>query len=197
MALRDGLTRIRRQLKRFAYSGVGRDRWQHPDRVVAELGLTTGQRVADVGAGGGYFTFRLADAVGPSGRVYAVDPDPDMRALVAETAARNGRNNVVTVAASPLDPTLPEPVDVALMVNAFHHLPDTDRYLRTLLEYIVPGGRVAVVEARPRRLLSAHATEPETIATAMTAAGFVLSERHDFLPRQSFQVFDRPAIDGT
>ena len=59
-------------LKRFAYEGFGRDRWQHPERVVRELAIGPGMRVADLGAGGGYFTFRLADAVLPGGRVYAV-----------------------------------------------------------------------------------------------------------------------------
>ena len=64
--------------KRFAYQGFGRDGWQQPERVVRELELAPGAQVADLGAGGGYFTFRLAEAVGPEGRVFAVDVDEEM-----------------------------------------------------------------------------------------------------------------------
>jgi SAM-dependent methyltransferase len=189
------LHRARLRLKGFAYSGPGRDRWQHPDRVVAALALRPGQRVADLGAGGGYFTLRLARAVGPEGRVYAVDTDPDMRELVADRAARDGRGNVVPVAARPEDPALPEPVDLVLLVNAFHHLPEPAGYAATLAGHLRPGGRVAVVEAEPRRLLFGHATAPERIRTTMAAAGYVLQEEHRFLPRQSFQTF-RPERPG-
>ena len=66
------------KLKRSAYDGFGRDGWQQPDRVIEALALEPGARVADLGAGGGYFTFRLADATGPDGLVYAVDVDPGM-----------------------------------------------------------------------------------------------------------------------
>ncbi|MDP8957777.1 MAG: hypothetical protein M3N51_00920, partial [Actinomycetota bacterium] len=82
--------RARIGLKRFGYSGLRRDRWQQPERVVAELGLQPGDRVADLGAGGGYFTFRLARAVGPSGVVYAVDTDRDVPSSLSERAVREG-----------------------------------------------------------------------------------------------------------
>lgn len=188
------LRRARHRLKGFAYSGFGRERWQLPGRVIAALPLDAGDRVADLGAGAGYFTFKLADAVGPTGRVYAVDTDPGMSALIAEIAARDGQGNVVTVAATPEDPLLPEAVDAVLLVNAFHHLPDTDRYLRTLLEYVRPGGKVAVIEALPKWFLFGHATTPDAISAAMTDAGFTRAAHHDFLARQSFQVFERPPI---
>ncbi|MGH7887023.1 MAG: methyltransferase domain-containing protein, partial [Candidatus Binatia bacterium] len=63
------------KLKQWAYEGVNRDQWQQPDRVIATLKLRPGDQVADLGAGGGYFTFKLAKAVGPTGKVYAVDID--------------------------------------------------------------------------------------------------------------------------
>ena len=190
--IRPALHRVRLRLKDFAYRGFARDRWQQPDRVVMALAVREGDRVADLGAGGGYFTFRLARAVGPDGRVYAVDTDADMSELINETAASGRVSNVVTVAAAADDPLLPENVDLVLIVNAFHHLPQAVEYFTTVAKYLRPGGRVAVIEALPRRFRFGHATQPQEIAAAMTSASYTVAERHDFLDRQSFQVFARP-----
>jgi predicted methyltransferase len=186
------LRRARIAGKRLAYSGFGRDRWQQPDRVVAELGLRPGDRVADLGAGGGYFTFRLARAVGPSGVVYAVDTDRDMPAALAARAAGQGLGNVVAVEAKPDDPGLPDAVDLGVLVNTYHHLPDRPTYLALLAHHLKPGGRVAIVEARPGRLhrLAGHATAPETIRSELEAAGYTMVAEHGFLPRQGFLVFE-------
>ena len=94
--------------KRLAYEGFGRDTWQQSERVVKELGLKPGDQVADLGAGSGYFTFRLADAVGPSGRVYAVDIDSAMLEYLTRQAIERGYQNVETVLAAPDDPRLPD-----------------------------------------------------------------------------------------
>jgi arsenite methyltransferase len=197
---KDVLRRARAALKRFAYSGFGRDRWQQPDRVVAELGLRPGDRVADIGAGGGYFTFRLARAVGPTGVVYAVDTDRDLPQALAAEAAGQGLANVVAVRADPDDPGLPEPVDLGFLVNAYHHLPDRQAWFARLAGQVKPGGRVAVVEARPSAGLLrvfGHATPPGTIRSEVEAAGWAVVAEHAFLPRQSFLVFERPAGRST
>lgn len=187
------VARLRGALKSFAYSGLRRDRWQHPDRVLAASDVTDGERIADLGAGGGYFTYRLARAVGPDGRVYAVDTDADMRARIRDRAHRAGHGNIVTVAARDDDPGLPEPVDLILIVDAFHHLPD-DRigYLAGLAGALRPGGRIAIIEPRPRWYLFGHATAPERIRVTSERAGYTAAGEHDFLPRQSFTVFARP-----
>lgn len=191
-AVRRALRRARVGLKGFAYSGFGRERWQHPDRVIAALAPQEGEHVADLGAGAGYFTFRLARAVGPTGLVYAVDTDSDLLSLIAERAAREDRSNVLALGASPDDPALPQAVDLVLLVNAFHHLPEPARYLSTLAAYVRPGGRIAVIEALPRWFLFEHATEARTIRSTLAQAGYTLIEEHNFLPRQSFLVFKRP-----
>lgn len=189
------LRRARRRLKRFAYSGFGRDRWQQPDRILRALGVQAGERVADIGAGGGYFTFRLARAVGPTGVVYSVDTDPDMVAIIAEEAASLGADHVKTVEARSEDPGLPEPVDLIFLSNAYHHIPDARRYFSALARHVRAGGRVAVVEARPTGLLGffGHATAPEDIRRTFAGAGYALRDQHDFLARQSFHVFEAPA----
>lgn len=182
------LVHLRRTIKAALYSGPGRDRWQHPDRVVEALKVHDGMRVADIGAGGGYFTFRLARAVGPDGRVYALDTDGDMRSLVAARAAERGLDQVLPVDVSEDAPNLPEDVDLALIVDAFHHLPSPPDYLRAFADHLRPGGRVVVVEPVPRWFLFGHATEPSLVGAALEAAGYVIEEKHDFLPRQSFHV---------
>jgi SAM-dependent methyltransferase len=184
------LSRLRGAIKSAVYSGPRRDRWQDPARVVDALGLEEGRRVADLGAGGGYFTYRLARAVGPEGRVFAVDTDPDMRLRIRERAQRKGYPQIVTVAADADDPALPEPVDLVLVVDAFHHLHDERAaYLRGLADHLRPGGRVAVIEPPPRWFLFGHATDPADIRATMSAAGYEMVAEHDFLARQSFQVF--------
>lgn len=183
------LIRLRRSVKAAVLSGPRRDRWQQPRRVIDALEIPEGARVADIGSGGGYFTMRLARAVGPAGRVYAVDPDADLRSLVADRAVERGLSQVVAIDPLADDPSLPEPVDLALIVDAFHHLPDPRGYLRTLVEHhLASDGRVAVVEAVPRWWLFGHATEPATIRAALESAGLIVEADHDFLSRQSFHV---------
>ena len=94
-------------LKRFAYEGFGRDGWQKPDEVIAALALRAGDRIADIGSGSGYFTLRLARAVGPSGKVYAVDIDHAMNEDLAARAREAGLANIEIVNARVDDPMLP------------------------------------------------------------------------------------------
>jgi ubiquinone/menaquinone biosynthesis C-methylase UbiE len=180
-------------LKRFAYEGFGRDRWQQPDRVVESLGIERGQSVADLGAGGGYFTFRLADAVGPQGTVYAVDIDEGMLGHLRERASKEGYGNVEPVSARPDDPLLPEAgVDLIFTCNTYHHIESRAEYFARAKRYLRAEGRVAIVEPKRRGWLSAlfpHYTERDRIETEMKAAGYRLERKHGFLSRQSFLVF--------
>lgn len=188
--LRPGaVVRLKRRLKAAVLSGPRRDRWQQPQRVIDALGIKQGMRVADIGSGGGYFTMRLARAVGAEGCVYAVDTDADLRSLVADCAAAGELTNVTTVAPPQHDPGLPEPVDLAIIVDAFHHLPDPPAYLRALVEqHLAANARVAVIEAVPRWWLFGHATEPAVIRAALEGADLTIEAEHDFLRRQSCHV---------
>lgn len=179
-------------IKRFAYDGFGRDGWQKPDEVVAALALRPGDRVADLGAGGGYFTFRLADAVGPSGRVFAVDVDEGLLAYLADRARDEGRTNVETVLAGYDDARIPPPgVDLVFTCNTFHHLEDRSAYFARLRASLRPGGRVAIVDFTPEGVpFGAHGTAPATVVAELEAAGFALVATHGFLEDQSFLVFE-------
>jgi arsenite methyltransferase len=158
---------------------------------VTALAIEPGDTVADLGSGSGYFTLRLAEATGASGRVLAVDVDADMNELVTERAREAGVANVETVLAQPDDPKLPEgAVDLVFTCNTYHHLEERPAYFARLRRALAPGGRVAIVEYREQAfLLRRHATPPDVIRSEMETAGYRLVADHDFLERQSFLVF--------
>ena len=180
------------RLKQCAYEGFSRDQWQQPDKVIAALGLKPGDTVADLGSGGGYFTFRLAQAVAPNGKVYAVDIDRDMIALVAERVRKEAPSAVETIVAKPNDPALPGTVDLVFTSNTYHHLDDRVAYFTNLRKYLRPGGRVAIIDFDRRAWIEGllrHYTPSEFIQREMEQAGYVLQKSNDFLDRQSFLIF--------
>jgi len=175
-------------LKRWAYEEPGRDRWQQPERVLETLALRPGLVVADIGSGGGYFAFRLAEAVGPSGRVYACDVDSGLNRYVTEQARERGLDNLVVVEATADDPRLPESVDLLFTSNTVHHFADPATYFEAARRYLRPGARLAVIDYRER-----HGSIQESeLVERLEAVGFELEERFDFLAKQYFVVLTRP-----
>jgi ubiquinone/menaquinone biosynthesis C-methylase UbiE len=170
-----------------------RAEWQRPEEVVAALGLRLGDTVADVGAGPGYFTLRLARAVGPLGRVFAVDAVPEMMAALRARLDRSGLGNVTPVLAQQGDPGLPPAsCDLALVVDTFHHFPDGAAYLRALARALRPGGRIVNIDFHARELPVGppldHKVAREDFLAAAERAGLALEAEHDFLPHQYFVV---------
>ena len=171
-----------------------RDAWQKPHEVVRALALKPDARVADLGAGTGYFSARLANML-PQGRVYAVDIEPDMVRYLEARAKREGLRNLTAVAGKPDDPRLPEKVDLILLVDVYHHIEDRARYFSKLRASLRPGGRIAIIDFRldsPEGPPPAARIAPETVRAEMKAAGHTLAAEHPFLPYQYFLVF-RPA----
>ena len=172
-----------------------RDAWQKPHEVIQALALKPDAVIADIGAGTGYFTARLAHMT-PKGRVYAVDTEPDMVRYVAERAKRAGLANVVALEGRPDDPGLPQKVDLALFVDVYHHVEARERYLRRLRDSLAPGGRVAVIDFRLEAPIGpprAARIAPDAVKKEFRSAGYALVAEHDFLPHQYFLVF---APDG-
>src|SRR5262245_57634918 len=135
------------RLKQCAYEGFARDQWQQRDRVIESLEIRPGDRVADIGSGGGYFVFALANAVGTNGRVYAVDIDQAMIDLVAQQAKKEGVGNIEVILAKPDDPLLPSSgVDLIFTSNTYHHIENRVNYLSSLRKYLRPNGRIAIIE---------------------------------------------------
>jgi ubiquinone/menaquinone biosynthesis C-methylase UbiE len=179
------------ELSAKSFDNPARDAWQMPDRVIATLGLKSGQSVADVGAGTGYFTVRLAKS-GAAPKVFAVDIEPSMVAYLRDRAAKEGLKNVIAVQASAESPNLPEPVDLVLIVDTYHHIGNREAYFRGLAKSLKPGGRVAIIDFTPESPEGPPKQfrfPPEKFKSEMAAAGYTLVAEHHFLPRQQFLIF--------
>jgi ubiquinone/menaquinone biosynthesis C-methylase UbiE len=171
-----------------------RDAYQKPDEVMKALGLRPGETVADIGAGSGYFTVRFARAVGPTGRVYAVDVSPEMIRHLNRRLRDEKIPNVVAVLSDPDDPLLPDAsVDRFVIVDTWHHVDDHATYLGRLKRMLKPGGQVVHIDFQKRDLpvgppVSMKVAR-EDLVREMEDAGFRLASEHTFLPYQYFLVF--------
>jgi arsenite methyltransferase len=177
-----------------------RDAYQKPHEVVTALGLKVGERIADIGAGSGYFALRFAQHVGPGGQVLAVDINPDM-ILHLNQRIRDARvDNVRTVLALPGDPLLaPASVDRIFICETWHHIADHPQYLALLKKALKPGGQVVIVDFHKKPTPGGPPPEMrisrEDVLKEFEQGGFGLLKEHGFLPYQYFLVF-APAAGG-
>lgn len=165
-----------------------RDAWQQPERVLEALALKPGDTAADVGAGLGYFTWRLAGAVGPTGKVYAVDVDSRSIAYLKHQRAKRKIGWVEVGKGGYLSPRLPEgSVDAALICNTLHHIRSRAAYLVNLRRTLAPRGRLVLVEFKKVREKQGpsieHRMAAETAIELADKAGWKAVARLD-LPRQ-------------
>ena len=180
-------------LRQWAYES-GRDDWQKPDEIVTALEIQPGTTVADLGAGSGYFTGRLAAAVGPQGRVYAVDVDEKMNERLRRRLAEEGVANAEVVLGRYDDPLLPDgKIDLIFSSNTYHHIEDRPVYFANLQADLAPGGRIAILDHDGRKgwfvKLFGHFVEQDVILDEMGQAGYRLDADLPISDRQSFLVF--------
>ncbi len=181
------------EIKKWAYEGFDRDEWQHPEEVIQALMIKPGDQVADLGSGSGYFTFRLADAVGPTGRVYAVDVDADMNADLGKRVKDKGYQNIEILLAQPNDPGLPDTsINLIFLSNSYHHLENRTTYFANVRKYLKPQGRITIIDFNGEGWLQqimGHYTSGEVIQRELQEAGYTLEQELDFLPDQVFLIF--------
>lgn len=176
--------------------GPDRDLWQMPGPIMDALGIAEGSVVADLGAGGGWFTIRLARRVGPNGLVYAEDIQRLMIEATDRRVKREGLRNVKTVLGTPSNPGLQvAALDAVLMVDTYHELDDPVALLANLARALKKNGRVGVVDFKkdgwgPGPPLEER-VDPELIVRDAAAAGLKLVRRETFLPYQFFLIFSR------
>lgn len=186
-------------------AGPARDAWQHPEEVMDALGVHRGSVVADVGCGNGYFTFHLADRVGPAGHVYAVDIEQSHLDIIQREAGREGLKQISTILGLPDNPRLaPGSLDVVLAMDTYHEWHEYVSMLRHLFVALKPGGVFGLIDGAapagfPRAYYYERHRMPEPMERAeLMAAGFryVRSEHGFTRPSDGkqfyFLIFQKP-----
>ncbi len=175
----------------------GRIAEEQPDAVIETLHLRSTDVVADLGAGTGYFSFRLSAQV-PQGKVFAVDVQPEMLEILNFLKQENQANNVEPILGSETDPHLPlNSIDLALMVDAYHEFAYPYEMMQHLVAALKPGGRVVLVEYRGENPLvlikGLHKMTQRQVKKEMQAIGLVWQETQNFLPQQHLMIFQKPS----
>jgi ubiquinone/menaquinone biosynthesis C-methylase UbiE len=173
-----------------------RDLWQRPDQIMDALGIADASVVADIGAGSGWFTIRLARRVGPRGIVYAEDVQKEMIAAITRRASREGLTNVRPVLGLKDDPNLPaNALDAILVVDAYHEIENRVTMLASLARALKPQGRIGVVDFKldgtgpgpsPEERVS-----PDVVVRDAEQAGLRLIRQEPFLQYQYFLIFGK------
>jgi ubiquinone/menaquinone biosynthesis C-methylase UbiE len=171
-----------------------RDTYQKPQEVITALNIKEGEVIADIGAGSGYFTFRLAHSVGETGCVYAVDVSPDMILHLNRRVRDFNLRNVVTILCAPDDPLLADAsVDRVFICDTWHHISGHAKYLALLKRMLKPGGQVIMVDFKKTKTPVGPPMEIRIargdLVREMEANGFQLAAEHTFLEYQYFLVF--------
>jgi len=169
---------------------------EQPDRALDIIKIQSGSTVADVGAGSGYMSVKMARRVGPTGKVYANDIQPQMIALLQERLAKEKVTNVEPVLAAPDDPKLPaSTIDLILMVDVYHEFQQPQIMLRRMHEALKPGGRLVLLEYRKEDpsipILYEHKMSVAEAKLEVEAEGFKLATVNETLPRQHILIFTR------
>lgn len=169
---------------------------EKPDLTVQNLNLKPDDVVADIGAGSGYFSFRMAQQV-PEGKVYAVDIQPEMLEAIALLKEDRQITNVETVLGQENNPNLPtESIDLALMVDAYHEFAYPREMVEGIVQALKPGGRVVLLEYRKENpmimIKSLHKMTQKQVKKELQAVGLKWQETKEFLPEQHFLVFSKP-----
>ena len=171
-----------------------RDAYQKPHEVLAARNLKPGEVIADIGAGSGYFSFRLGHHVGAKGKVYAVDVSPDMIRHLNRRIRDLKTTNVVSVLGDRDDPLLPEQaVNRFFICDVWHHVENPAKYLSTMKKMLKPGGEIVMIDFHKKELPFGPPLHMkiarEDLIKQMETNGFRLSKEHTFLPYQYFLVF--------
>lgn len=161
--------------------------------VIPYLELQKGDTVADLGAGGGYFSVKLAKEIGEKGTVYAVDIDKKSIEYIKNYAKKSGVDNVKVVLAKSDDARLAKnSLDLIFIRNTYHHLDDRVTYFKNLAESLKPNGKIAIIDYLPEKTnYAGHSSDVEMVVDEMKKAGFVVHKQYDNLKRQSFIIFSK------
>ncbi len=169
---------------------------EHPDQALDAIGIKPGMVVADVGAGTGYMTLRMAKRVGPSGKVYANDVQPEMLRRLRDNAAKAKLTNIETVLGTESDPKLPlGELDLILLVDVYHEFSQPQTMLRRMREELKPAGRLVLLEYRKEDpaipIRPEHKMSVQEVKTEVESEGFHLDRVLETLPRQHILILTK------
>jgi ubiquinone/menaquinone biosynthesis C-methylase UbiE len=169
---------------------------EEPDRALDAIGLKKGEVVADIGAGVGYFSWRMAERVGPTGKVYANDIQPRMLDMLKKNVAARGLNNVIAVLGTEDDPKLPAgAIDMALLVDVYHEFSEPRKMLARIREALKPSGRMILLEYRKEdpavSIRPEHKMSVQEVRAEIEPEGFRFEKSLETLPRQHILIFRR------
>jgi ubiquinone/menaquinone biosynthesis C-methylase UbiE len=169
---------------------------EQPDKAIALLGLPKGATVADIGAGNGYITWRLAEKVGPTGKVFAVDIQAEMLDMLRRNMQQRNLKNVEPVLSTFDDPKLPaNTIDLAILVDVYHEFSEPQKMLRHIREALKPDGRLVLLEYRGEDpsvpIRPEHKMTVAQVKTELEPEGYRVDRILEDLPRQHILIFQK------
>jgi len=185
-----------------------RDEWQRPAEVFEAMGVKQGNRVADIGCGSGYFTFRLAARVGAEGKVYAVDIEPSAIQRVRQRKERENLSQVQPVLSESADPHLPTDLDSVLIVDSYHEFREYNSMMQAVFQAMNPGARLVIIDGqgpqgRPRtEYHRLHVIPADLVRKEIVDKGFVFKEERpgfydaEYGKKMYFLIFEKPKDTG-
>ena len=165
------------------------------NKVIDIIKIMKGNKIADIGSGGGYFTIRFAKLVGDEGHIYAIDTNSEFLKYIKLQADKNDLKNITTIQADDDKPKLPkEKLDYIFLRNVYHHIPNRLKYLQILGEGLRKDGKIIIIEHNGSGYLNfnklfGHYIKPEIIKNEMKKVGYIIDEEHYFITQQSFTIF--------
>ena len=165
------------------------------NKVIDIIKIMKGNKIADIGSGGGYFTIRFAKLVGDEGHIYAIDTNSEFLKYIKLQADKNDLKNITTIQADDDKPKLPkEKLDYIFLRNVYHHIPNRLKYLQILGEGLRKDGKIIIIEHNGSGYLNfnklfGHYIKPEIIKKEMKKVGYIIDEEHYFITQQSFTIF--------
>lgn len=166
---------------------------KNANEVLVSLEIKSNDVIADLGSGGGFFTFEFAKITEPDGKVYAVDTNNELLAYIREQRKEKQLSNIETIVADEKNANIPKnSCDLIFLRNVFHHIVDPVLYFQGLKESLKPSGRIVIIEWKPGVSHHGHGASQEQICDCLRSAGYSHLKSFDFLEKQTFNIFQRP-----
>ena len=165
------------------------------NEIIDILAIKKGNKIADIGSGGGYFTIKFAKLIGDEGQIYSIDVNSEFLKYIKIQAEKNGLKNISTIHTKSESPEMPkEKLDYIFIRNVFHHIPNRINYMKRLGDGLKENGKIIIIEHNGKGIfnfnkLFGHYVKSEKIKNEMEKAGYSINKEYDFINQQSFTIF--------